>query len=251
MPRIGLSALFYSLIVSSSCFAQERSQVTNESGNRYSQAQEVFYVLKSDPAIKDGPYQFLRNNKLRVSGFYRNNQKDSVWEIYAYNSLLSCRKWFHQGVRTGKWEFFTYKGEPDWTYDFNTRTVSYLKNPSEDTLTSYYQTEAGAWIRGHLDNLPLPLNSTEEWLTYLNQNFRYPSDAVDQNKQGRVVIDVTVDENGNALDYTVSQSVWPTMDAEALRVVKGYPYEFVPAEKNGKKVKAIFQSPVIFKLVQH
>lgn len=59
---------------------------------------------------------------------------------------------------------------------------------------------------------------------------------------------MVVGENGNVTDYGVIQSAAPSLDAEALRVAKLFPHEFVPAEKDGKKVKAQFQQPIVFRL---
>jgi TonB family protein len=67
---------------------------------------------------------------------------------------------------------------------------------------------------------------------------RYPQDAIDKNKMGKSVIEVTVDENGDAIDYRIAETAWPSLGAEALRMVKLFQPEFIPAEKDGKKVKS-------------
>jgi hypothetical protein len=82
MKRLSLALLFFALLFSGSLKAQEREMIseTRKESTR-SDVTESYWVLKSDKTVKDGPYRMLRNNKLLVSGYYRNGQKDSVWEI--------------------------------------------------------------------------------------------------------------------------------------------------------------------------
>jgi TonB family protein len=243
-----LTALFLALTITATSFAQDRKKITHKWQNTYPMISEVFYVQKADRTKKDGPYQMLREGRLLVSGYYNNDQKDSVWEMYGSNSILISRKWYHQGEKTGKWEFFTRTGEPDWTYDFNTQTLTHLRSPRVDTATFYYLTDTGDWVRDRLDRGPTGLFSQQEYASYMNRSFRYPVEAFRANQQGKVIISITVDEKGNAADYTVSQHASPALDEEALRVVKGFSQEFLPAKKDGKTVKTLYLSPVVFKL---
>jgi len=248
MKPLYLMALLLTLTRAQTSLAQERKKITNYPGQRFLQMKETFYVRKDDHTKKDGPYQLLHDGKIIISGYYNNDQKDSAWENYTSNSVLVSRKWYHQGEKTGKWEFFTHKGEPDWTYDFNTQTLTHLHSPLVDTATFYYLTDTGDWIRDRLDRGPTGLFSQQEYAGYMNRNFRYPVEAFRANQQGKVIISITVDEQGNVAGYTVFQRASPALDEEALQVVKGFGHEFLPAEKNGKKVKAQYLAPVVFKL---
>ena len=247
-----LTTLLFALVIAGPLSAQPRKKVT-VTGKGFPKTEEVYYVLKDDNTKKDGPYEVIRNENVVLSGFYKNDQKDSVWEVYAPNNILLSRKWYQQGKRTGKWEFFTRAGEVDWTYDFNTNVL--VRTPSErskikDTATYFYMSPSGSWVRDSLDRVPVALYSSGEWLRYLNTNLRYPDEAVNHNEQGQVIINITVDETGDAVDYTVGKSATPALDAEALRVVRKFNPEFVPAEKDGKKVRVQCRMPLVFKLEQ-
>jgi len=243
-----LTVLFLALTITATSFAQERKKVTHNWSNTYPMISEFFYVQKSDHSKKDGPYQLRRDGKTLVSGYYNNDQKDSVWEIYNSNLLLVSRKWYHQGEKTGKWEFFTQTGEPDWTYDFNTQTLDHLHSPFVDTATFYYLTDTGSWVRDRLDRGPTGLFSQQEYLGYMNRSLRYPPAAFQTNEQGKVIISITVDENGHTTDYAIFQHASPALDEEGLRVIKGFFPEFLPAKKDGKTVKTLYLAPVVFKL---
>lgn len=210
-------------------------------------AKEVYFVLKSDISVKDGPYQKFYNNRLILTGFFKNGQKDSVWETYS-GGIVQSRQRYTQGKRTGKWELLYNNGDPKYTYDRTTGQVIDGTASESDTTTDFYLTDAGQWVRAKLDHGPLPLSSPVEWLNYLNNNFHYPDDAVDKHVQGRVIVSIVVDENGDASNYAIYQTAGASLDREALRVVSTFDNLFAPAEKDGKKVKSLYLQPIEFKL---
>jgi hypothetical protein len=55
-------------------------------------------------------------------------------------------------------------------------------------------------------------------------------------------------ENGQIDGYQIVNGEYKMLNAEALRVVTLFPAEFVPGEKNGRKVKSIYREPVVFRL---
>jgi TonB family protein len=248
MKPLNLSFLLLLTVTAGNAFAQERKKVTDESGTKYSRINETYYVLTSDPGTKDGPYQMTLRNKLILTGLYDHGQKDSLWEAYNNANILISKKWYAQGKMTGKWEMFDWKGEPEYSYDFTTGTLTYPEGHKADTTTFFYLTAAGDWARTRLDKNPIPLYGSGEWLTYLVRNFRYPDDAVNNEIQGTVVISMIIDEEGHASNYSVFKSAVPVLDKEALRVVAEFQHLFVPAEKDGKNVKSLFLRPVTFKL---
>jgi TonB family protein len=247
------TVLLFALAIAGTLSAQPRKKIT-VSGKGFPKTEEVYYVLKDDNTKKDGPYEVIRGGNVVCSGFYKDDQKDSVWEVYSFNNILLSRKWYQQGKRTGKWEFFTRSGEDAWTYDFNTHVLTgqpTIRSPKTDTATYLYLSPSGSWIRDSLDKAPIVLYSSGEWMRFLNTNLRYPDEAVNHNDQGEVDINITVDENGDAADYRVVKSATPALDAEALRVVKKFNFEFIPAEKDGKKVRMQYRVPLVFKLEVH
>lgn len=76
----------------------------------------------------------------------------------------------------------------------------------------------------------------------------YPSIAKKRRIQGRVLLIVEVDIDGNASEVNISKSSGSNvLDQEALRTVKSW--RFIPAKKNGKFVQANVIVPIEFKLI--
>lgn len=86
-----------------------------------------------------------------------------------------------------------------------------------------------------------------KFTTWIVQNMKYPQAALKANKQGRVIVSFTVNEQGNVVDAKVLRGVSPELDKEALRVVNSSP-KWEPGEAKGKKVKVRFTFPVVYKL---
>ena len=83
--------------------------------------------------------------------------------------------------------------------------------------------------------------------TYLNQNIRYPAEAQENCVQGRVVVSFVVGKDGHISDVTVLRSVDPSLDKEAVRVIRNMP-RWTPGKQGGEPVKVRYNVPVSFRL---
>lgn len=91
-----------------------------------------------------------------------------------------------------------------------------------------------------------PRTFLEKWVY---EYLRYPSYAIQNGIQGRVVVDFIIDEKGNVTDVKVSRSVHETLDAEALRVIKASP-KWKPGRHRGKKARVAMSVSVEFRLTR-
>ena len=96
-----------------------------------------------------------------------------------------------------------------------------------------------------VEKMPSFPGGSEALKEYLKKNTRYPNP--DACIQGRVVVVFVVDEKGNLSDVKVARSVEPSLDAEAVRVVKSMP-RWNPGIEKGKAVKVRYTLPVTFRL---
>ena len=83
-----------------------------------------------------------------------------------------------------------------------------------------------------------------EWLS---KNIKYPVVAEENGVQGRVIVTFVVERNGSITDVQVAKSVDPSLDKEAVRVVKAMPH-WIPGKQNGSAVRVKFTLPVTFRL---
>jgi TonB family protein len=76
---------------------------------------------------------------------------------------------------------------------------------------------------------------------------KYPDSAVRDGIRGRVVVDFTINEDGNLTDAVITKGLSEEIDAEVLKVINASP-KWKAAKLNGSKVKVKISIPVDFKL---
>jgi protein TonB len=84
-------------------------------------------------------------------------------------------------------------------------------------------------------------------MQYLSSNIKYPVVAEENGVQGRVVCTFVVEKDGSITDVRVVKSVDPSLDKEAVRVVKSMP-KWIPGKQNGSAVRVKYTVPVTFRL---
>lgn len=87
----------------------------------------------------------------------------------------------------------------------------------------------------------------QKLMEWISQHLVYPPTAIDEQIQGRVVIQIQVKADGTIGNVKIIKGVHPDLDTEALRVVKSLP-KFNSAMLNGKAVESLFTLPITFRL---
>ena len=98
-----------------------------------------------------------------------------------------------------------------------------------------------------VEQMPMFPGGDAALMGYLRDNMHYPTVAAENGVQGRVVVGFVVERDGSITDVNVLRSVDPSLDREAMRVVKGMP-KWTPGKQNGSAVRVKYQVPVTFRL---
>lgn len=84
-------------------------------------------------------------------------------------------------------------------------------------------------------------------MQWLSVNITYPPIAEENGVQGRIIVRFYVGKDGAIYNPKVLRSVDPSLDKEALRVVKSMP-RWIPGKQKGEPVAVYFTLPVTFQL---
>ncbi|GHT05373.1 protein TonB [Bacteroidia bacterium] len=84
-----------------------------------------------------------------------------------------------------------------------------------------------------------------EFNRFLFTNIRYPASASSQNKQGRVWCSFIVEKDGSITAIKVEQSVFISLDQEAVRVLQTMP-PWVSGTNHGEHVRVKCYLPIVF-----
>ena len=102
-------------------------------------------------------------------------------------------------------------------------------------------------VYDHVDVMPEFVGGMTAMMKYLQTNLKYPEDAIRQKLGGRVMVQFVVETDGTISNVRVAKTVFPSLDAEAVRVVKAMP-KWKPGKVNGRPVRVNFTLPVVFNI---
>ena len=84
-------------------------------------------------------------------------------------------------------------------------------------------------------------------LSLIQQNIKYPEEAKEQEIQGRVIVQFTIEKDGSVTDVKVVKSVHPLVDEQVVRAVSAMP-AWKPGMHEGKPVRVSYSVPFRFRL---
>ena len=83
---------------------------------------------------------------------------------------------------------------------------------------------------------------------FIGKELKYPEEAMKQNIQGRVVMQIIVMEDGSIEGVNVLKSVHPLLDSEGIRVLKSTDKKWNPGKIDNKPVRVSVILPINFRL---
>ena len=82
---------------------------------------------------------------------------------------------------------------------------------------------------------------------YLSKIIKYPADAEKKKVEGKVFVTFVVDSDGKITDVSLLKKVFPSLDAEAIRVISAMP-NWIPGRQKGQAVRVKYTVPIMFRL---
>lgn len=114
------------------------------------------------------------------------------------------------------------------------RTIVAEDSLAADSGQLYIDAEEPARFKGDLNQ-------------YIRDNLKYPVVAMENDVTGNVVAGFVVETDGSITNVSVARPVHPSLDKEAVRLVKSMP-KWEPARQNGIPVRSRFFCPIKFSL---
>jgi periplasmic protein TonB len=109
------------------------------------------------------------------------------------------------------------------------------------------QEEAPQQVFVVVEEMPSFPGGDAELMKFIAENIQYPEIAKENNIQGKVIMRFCVTYKGTVDQVSVARGVDPSLDEEAIRVVKMLPL-FKPGKQGGKPVNVWYSLPISFQL---
>ena len=98
-----------------------------------------------------------------------------------------------------------------------------------------------------VEQMPEYTGGMQAMIEFLQTNMKYPEDAAKQKVEGRVMVQFIVETDGSISDVHVAKQVFPSLDAEAIRVVQAMP-KWTPGKEKGNVVRVKYNLPIVFRM---
>lgn len=98
-----------------------------------------------------------------------------------------------------------------------------------------------------VEQMPEYPGGMQAMIEFLQANMKYPENAAKQKVEGRVMVQFVVETDGSVTDVHVAKQVFPSLDAEAIRVVQAMP-KWTPGKDKGRVVRVKYNLPIVFRM---
>ncbi len=190
---------------------------------------------------KNGPWlSWHDTGELKTNGLYDSKGKKSGY----------WKHWYSSGVMDCEGEYVKDKKNNEWNWYFKNGQISSREIYRKGELLKFeYWDEKGNRVdeAEYVNKMPEFDGGLKALMRYLKNNIKYPKEAKLANISGRIYLQFTIKEDGSISDVTITKSVHPILDEEALRVVENMP-DWTPGRQHNRPVEVLYNLPVKFTL---
>ena len=184
--------------------------------------------------------EWHQNGKLNLVGNYNKyGQKINTWIRYRESGKIVSKGDYVKGNKEGEWEWYFENGQ-----------VSALETYNNDRQNNeVYWNELGVLLpdQSKGESLPEFEGGMSAFVQYLEERIVYPEDAIKDNVTGKVFVKFVVSKKGEVEKVNIVNSVSPTLDEEAVRVLQSCP-KWNPARQHNLPVDVWYTVPIEFSL---
>lgn len=132
-------------------------------------------------------------------------------------------------------------------FDKGTDDLNVDRTYKEEVIVEEKKDPVKEEIFQSVEQMPQFPGGEAELLKWIGNHIKYPTMAMENGVQGRVVVRFVVTKDGSIGEVQVARGKDPDLDKEAVRVVRSLP-KFTPGRMNGQPVSVWYTLPVNFKL---
>lgn len=128
-------------------------------------------------------------------------------------------------------------------------TVSFSQNSTQEDTTKiiFGHPPADEILELPIEEEPYYAAGEEAMQQFIKDNLVYPAEAKEKGEQGKVYVRFVVEADGTITNVSIARGVSPSIDAEAMRIVKMMP-TWTPGKHRGKPIRTNVVVPIVFKL---
>jgi TonB family protein len=190
-------------------------------------------------------YGMIRKREITGSVTTISNQKSISLEVNQDNTSRRTNKNVLKPVSA------EYNGSKPSENKPNTGNVIDLTPPSNNSSVenNKIMEDAEQSVYCYVEQMPEYPGGDTEIFAYLAKSIRYPEIAMENGISGRVYVSFVVNENGQISEEKIIRNIDPSLDQEALRVIRNMP-RWIPGRQNGRPIRMQMTMPINFRLME-
>ena len=213
--------------------------------------------------VRKGPYALYENGNLKEEGNYDRGYKVGEWVYYNNaNQKVSLKSNYVWGKLHGSFKKYWDNGQlkEEATYGYGARIgdrTMFYKNgkialkefyDANEKIAGTYFDEDGKTVNSiKIIQPPSFPGGMQAFYQFLNQEIKYPPNALKNNISGTVKLSFTVMKDGRIDDIKVIESPDTDLSREAIRVLR-YNLKWVPGSELGEPINMLYRVPIKFSL---
>jgi TonB family protein len=190
--------------------------------------------------VKYGHFIYrYEDGKISSEGNYVNDKSEGTWQYWHNNGKIKGESFFDKGkeIGTSKWYFDNGQMSAEEIYD-NGKFVKGTFWDSDGKRNKKIKVP---------EQMPEYKGGQNGLMKYLVKSLRYPADARENGIEGRVVLQFIIGTDGSVTDCVIVKKIYPSLDEEALRVVKSMT-QWKPGFQHSIPVSVRYTLPIVFRL---
>lgn len=203
------------------------------------QMKGIYSDINHDKELENGTFQYFSDSGYKTSeGDFYEGKKEGKWNYFFENGSVWYTKTFNYDKQDGECITFYPNGSKRRMEIFNNGILKKgICYTPEGKDTSYFPMEERPEFPG----------GDEALSKFLSQNIQYPPEARENEIEGKVMVQFSIDKNGNLQDIMIISSPDASLSTETLRVMHLMP-QWKPNRFEGMYVEEKNTLPVRFQL---
>jgi len=181
---------------------------------------------------------YFENGKIQSEGLFDKNQRVGKWMYYSENGYKDSEGIFIKGKKDGEWI---------WYHDDGSACAIEKYKKDKRIEKKFYNVEKAEIDISEAEHMASfnggDVNEFSKWFL---KNTIYPTQATESGIKGKVVVEFTVNTNGDIEKPKIVKSANQILDDEVLRVISLSP-KWIPAKEHNKNRKSIYKLPINYK----
>lgn len=203
-------------------------------------AQYLAFIQQLDDTTWRWNYYHFTGPLLRIETFKDEDATvpNGYFAYFNKKGKIDSAGYTVKGIKNGSWFYYGDSITPQFTKEYDMGKL--ISEKVTEQQRSTYTEKPG---NQHAD---FP-GGTKNWIKYLEKNIKTPDRAVNLRVNNTVMIAFVVSIRGEIEDEHIVTSIEYSADQEALRIIRNSP-TWIPAEQDGRKVKAYRLQPITFQV---